>query len=273
MAFPSGGRSGSIGRKRREYKTLPDRASAVQGRPRCDARNFHRCRQIRVPTVGPVPGRTVNFPSGPCADAASGAANARAGDFVSAASRLLVGGPVSTQGPSSVMAMVCSKWALGLPSCVDWVQWSGIALDLLRPHVDHRLDRDHQARLEAKVAVPPQLRADEIGHLRVFVHFAADAVADEALDDRKASVADVGAHFAGHFAPAAFSLPISSIARSSTPLVTSSSRCTSGAIWPTAMRDGRVAAPAGQLAAGVDADDVALFRALAGRECRAPLLR
>jgi len=32
------------------------------------------------------------------------------------------GGAVSTTGPPSVMATVCSKWALGSPSTVDWVQ-------------------------------------------------------------------------------------------------------------------------------------------------------
>ena len=32
------------------------------------------------------------------------------------------GGAVSTTGPLSVMATVCSKWALARPSTVDWVQ-------------------------------------------------------------------------------------------------------------------------------------------------------
>lgn len=34
------------------------------------------------------------------------------------------GASVSRTGPSAVIAIVCSKWALGLPSVVDWVHWS-----------------------------------------------------------------------------------------------------------------------------------------------------
>ena len=62
-----------------------------------------------------------------------------------------------------------------------------------------------------------QLLADEVRHLGIFVHLAADAVADKVLDDREPVRRDVRLHLAGHFAPAAFFLPISSIARSSTP--------------------------------------------------------
>jgi hypothetical protein len=50
---------------------------------------------------------------------------------------------------------------------------------------------------------PPraELRADEIRHLRLFVHLTADAVADERLDHIEPIVANVTLHFGGHFAP------------------------------------------------------------------------
>ena len=43
------------------------------------------------------------------------------------------GAAVSTSGPLSVMAIVCSKWALGRPSMVDWVQWSGSVRTFFEP--------------------------------------------------------------------------------------------------------------------------------------------
>ena len=84
------------------------------------------------------------------------------------------------------MAIVCSKWALGRPSAVTCVQWSASVRTSLRAHVHHRLDGDHQARLQAEVAAAAaELAADEIRHLRLFVHLAADAVADEASTTEK----------------------------------------------------------------------------------------
>ncbi len=44
-----------------------------------------------------------------------------------------LGGPVRIQGPFDVIAIVCSKWALGRPSCVDCVQWSFMALTFFVP--------------------------------------------------------------------------------------------------------------------------------------------
>ena len=114
-----------------------------------------------------------------------------------------VGAAVSSTGPSFVTAIVCSKWALGLRSSVDWVQWSRMHLHALGAHVHHWLDGDHQARLDAEVAAAAQRAAEEIRHLRLFVHLPADAVADEAFDGREAVVANELGHFAGDLAPAA----------------------------------------------------------------------
>ena len=66
---------------------------------------------------------------------------------------------------------------------------------------DHRFDGDHQSGPQAEVASSPQLAADEVGHLRVFVHLAADSVPHERLDHGELGVADIGLHLRGHFAP------------------------------------------------------------------------
>ena len=70
-----------------------------------------------------------------------------------------------------------------------------------RAHVNHRLDGDHQARLEPEVAAAAEVLAAKVGYLRVFVHPSADAVADEHLHDRKAGVGDIVGHLLRHFAP------------------------------------------------------------------------
>ena len=86
---------------------------------------------------------------------------------------------------------------------------------------------------QREIAVAAQLRADEIRHLRLFVHLAADAVADEILDDRKPGVADVGSHFARPLRSSGFACPSARSPGRARRLVTSSSRCTSGSILPT----------------------------------------
>ena len=43
---------------------------------------------------------------------------------------------------------VLEMGSLGWPSLVAWVQWSAVLFNLLGAHVDHRLDGDHQARLQ-----------------------------------------------------------------------------------------------------------------------------
>ena len=53
---------------------------------------------------------------------------------------------VSTSGPSSVIAMVCSKWAARLPSAVTAVQPSSSTRTSHVPHGDHGLDGEHHAR-------------------------------------------------------------------------------------------------------------------------------
>ena len=143
-------------------------------------------------------------------------------------------GPRSARtGPSRVTAIVCSKWALGLPSAVAWVQWSRQHLHPLRAHVHHRLDGDHQPRLDAEVAAAAQAAAEEIRHLRIFVHLPADAVADEALDRRVAVVADVAVPSRGRPGSTCSSCASARSPDRASPRVTSSSRCTSGAIRPT----------------------------------------
>src|SRR4051812_6938792 len=54
--------------------------------------------------------------------------------------------------------------------------------DVGAARVDHRLDGEHHARLEQGAA--PRLAV--VGDLRVLVHVAADAVADQRADDRQA---------------------------------------------------------------------------------------
>ncbi len=50
------------------------------------------------------------------------------------------------------------------------------------PGVDHRLDRQNHTCLESRALAA----GSEVGNLRVFVHAAADAVADKLADDSEA---------------------------------------------------------------------------------------
>src|SRR5829696_350242 len=58
------------------------------------------------------------------------------------------------------------------------------------PYVDHRLDGQDHALLERRALA----RRPEVRDLRVLMHVAADAVADELADDRKALLLDRGLH-------------------------------------------------------------------------------
>ena len=69
-------------------------------------------------------------------------------------------GRVKTSGPSSVTAMVCSKWADRLPSAVTTLQSSSSRPGLGRPRVDHGLDGEDHARLERRA---PAARASSWG--------------------------------------------------------------------------------------------------------------
>src|SRR5712671_5867108 len=77
-------------------------------------------------------------------------------------------------------------------------------LHSLGAHVHHWLDGDHEAWLDAEVATASEGAAEEIWHLRLFVHLPADAVAYEALDRRETIVANELGHFAGNLAPTGF---------------------------------------------------------------------
>src|SRR3954454_22744153 len=58
--------------------------------------------------------------------------------------------------------------------------------DLVAARVDHRLDREAHARLEQRALAGIAV----VGDLRLLVHLAADAVADERADDRQALALD-----------------------------------------------------------------------------------
>src|SRR5689334_8445564 len=62
----------------------------------------------------------------------------------------------------------------------------GPALDVVAPRRDHRLDREHHPRRQLRAAAGRPVVRD----LRVLVHAAADAVADEASDDAEAASLD-----------------------------------------------------------------------------------
>ena len=85
-------------------------------------------------------------------------------------------------GPSLVMATVCSKCALKLPSTVTAVQPSSSTFTSARAGVDHRLNGEHHARLQARAFA----RLAVVGHLRIFMHVLADAVANKLPHHAKA---------------------------------------------------------------------------------------
>jgi hypothetical protein len=72
----------------------------------------------------------------------------------------------------------------------------------LGAHVHHWFHGDDEAWLDVKIAAAAERAAEEVWHLRLFVHLTADAVAHEALDGGKPIIANVLRHFAGDLAPA-----------------------------------------------------------------------
>ena len=80
---------------------------------------------------------------------------------------------VSTIGPSSVIAIVCSEWAPREPSSLRIVQPSGSVWIWSVAVQEPRLDGDHQPRAQWVAATG----AAVVGDVRVPVHRAADPVA------------------------------------------------------------------------------------------------
>ncbi len=72
------------------------------------------------------------------------------------------------------MAIVCSTWALGWPSSVTTVQPSDKYLRVVRPQINHRLDRKNVASLDFR----PLPGLPIVRNLRVFVHPAANSMTD-----------------------------------------------------------------------------------------------
>ena len=160
-----------------------------------------------------------------------------------------------TQGPSSVMAMVCSKWALGLPSWVAWVQWSASPRTCLVP----RLTIGSTAMTRpGSIRKSPLRRSWALTKLGTW---GSSCISRPMPWPTKLSttaqpmIADVGAHFGGHFAPAL--LVAHQLDRQLQHAAGDVEQMLDlGGDLADRQRDGRIAAPAGQLAAGVDADDV-----------------
>ena len=78
-------------------------------------------------------------------------------------------------GPSAVIATVNSKCAAGEPSCGE--DRPAVAADAHggAPGGGHRLDREHHALLQQRALAGLAV----VGHLRILVHAAPDAVSDE----------------------------------------------------------------------------------------------
>ena len=83
------------------------------------------------------------------------------------------------RGPFSVTATVCSKCAASDPSAVEIDQRSSARTMSSAPGGDHRLDRERHPRRELRAAA----RLAVVRHLRLLVHRAPDAVADQRPDD------------------------------------------------------------------------------------------
>src|SRR6185503_21019759 len=82
--------------------------------------------------------------------------------------------------------------AVGRQAAVAGVDGPAVvaALDVVRARRDHRLDREHHARGQLGAAPGRAV----VGDLRILVHVAADAVADQAADDAKAARLDGRLH-------------------------------------------------------------------------------
>ncbi len=126
--------------------------------------------------------------------------------------------------------------------------------DIFFAGVDHGLDGEDHADLESEVFLGV-VEVLVVGDLRFFVHFAADAVADEVFDEREAGGVDELFHFGGDFKPFLAGLNLvdgghedgfadfEKLFRLRADL--------SDRVGP-----GGIATPAVEFAAGVDADDV-----------------
>ena len=104
-------------------------------------------------------------------------------------------------GPVSVIATVCSKWALGRPSAVTCVQWSACSAPPWSPCSPSAPRRSPGPAPGGNRLPRRSWLLAKFGTCGSSCIFAADAVADKRLDDRKTVLLDVGFHLAGHFAP------------------------------------------------------------------------
>lgn len=123
--------------------------------------------------------------------------------------------------------------------------------------VDHGFDGDDEAFIEPEIVLHP-VAGDVVRHLRLFVHGTADAVADELLDDAVALGMDELLHPQGDLRP--FALPAHFGDRELEGVFGDVPEALDfGRHLADADGDGGIAAPAVQVAAGVDADEVAFL--------------
>ncbi len=138
---------------------------------------------------------------------------------------------VRISGSPLVIKTECSKCADGLPSAVTTVQPSDKIFTPPVAHIDHGLDGEHHAGLEARAGALAAI----IGDLRLLVQLAPDAVADEFPHDAVAIgddlVLDGGAQIA-EAAPLGGEGDGDGAGHSS---VTWSRRWTAGSMTPTGM--------------------------------------
>ena len=141
----------------------------------------------RAHDISCAPSRTPDGSNSQLADALvdvaarlASSATRRAG--CSAADRVRCHG-VSTAGPSAVIATVNSKCAASEPSWEKIAQPSPPTRTAGAAGGHHRLDREHHALLEPRALAGLAV----VRHLRILVHAAPDAVADERAHDRKAA--------------------------------------------------------------------------------------
>ena len=160
-------------------------------------------------------------------------------------------------GPIGGHGDVCSKWALGRRSLVSTVQPS---LRVRTSLVPRRPSARWPGRCpgSSRMSCFRRALADEVGDLRLLVHVLADAVADELLDDVEPLALDVAFHQAGDFGPVAAAGhgadgQVEGLRGDVEELPDL------GADGADGEGHGRVAAPAVELAAGVDRDDVSLL--------------
>src|SRR5690606_37579806 len=122
------------------------------------------------------------------------------------------------------------------------------------PHVDHRLDSEHQAVLDREVPLADIL-GNIVGNLWLLMHLAADAMADEIEHGTETRPIDIPLHHPGHLRPLLpgrqtlnrdFQSPPSRLEQS----------CNFVAHVADRIRPSPVTAPALDLATGVDADDI-----------------